>query len=249
MSKHVRDLSPGASSSFGFATLCCALAWRETQITRVLLSSSTFLQTKKSVRFPSPCAHIEKVRVTPNRKTTKVRKKNRLRRETVPRPLVTWFTYQDNVENRGRASEAMFVRFLRQDNVLQNLANFNSTATEDNPKIPIACSSMSQVYMHTIAYRVPTYRATTGYLHRGWKQQPGFRLWFGVAIPRQAQQPEMASPSRSKQVFFPFSFLPLEEQHGNLEQLISKVKGRNSSVQKKIRNPSQTTFLIGPRLP
>ena len=48
--------------------------------------------------------------------------KNRLRRETVARPLVTWFTYQDNVENRGRASEATFVRFLRQDNVLQNLS-------------------------------------------------------------------------------------------------------------------------------
>ena len=68
----VRDLSPGATSSFGFATLRCALAWRETQIPRVRLS--TFLQTKKSVRFPSPCAQIEKVRVTPNHKTTKVRK-------------------------------------------------------------------------------------------------------------------------------------------------------------------------------
>ena len=49
------------------------LAWRETQIPRVRLS--TFLQTKKSVCFPSPCAQIEKVRVTPNHKTTKVRKK------------------------------------------------------------------------------------------------------------------------------------------------------------------------------
>ena len=38
------------------------------------------------------------------------------------RPEYTWFTYQDNVENRDRASEATFVRFLRQDNVLQNLA-------------------------------------------------------------------------------------------------------------------------------
>ena len=52
-------------------------------------------------------------------------KKDRLRRDIVARPEFTWFTYQDNVENRGRASEATFVglRFLHQDNVLQNLAN------------------------------------------------------------------------------------------------------------------------------
>ena len=31
---------------------------------------STFVQTKKSVHFPSPCAQIEKARVTPNHKTT-----------------------------------------------------------------------------------------------------------------------------------------------------------------------------------
>ena len=103
VSKHVRDLSPGATSSFGFAALCCALAWRETESPKPRVRLSTFLQTKKSVRFPSPCAQIEKVRVTPNRKT--------------------WFTYQDNVENRGRASEATSVRFLRQENVLQNLPN------------------------------------------------------------------------------------------------------------------------------
>ena len=48
--------------------------------------------------------------------------KNRLRRETVARPEFTWFTYQENVEKRGRTSEATFVRFLRQDSVLQNLA-------------------------------------------------------------------------------------------------------------------------------
>ena len=30
--------------------------------------------------------------------------------------------YQDNVENQGRASEATIVRFLWQDNVLQNLS-------------------------------------------------------------------------------------------------------------------------------
>ena len=53
--------------------------------------------------------------------------KNRLRRETVARPLVTWFTYQDNVENRDHASEATFVRFLREDNVLQNLAIVKSS--------------------------------------------------------------------------------------------------------------------------
>ena len=34
----------------------------------------------------------------------------------------TWFTYQDNIENQGRASEATFVQFLCQHNVLQNLA-------------------------------------------------------------------------------------------------------------------------------
>ena len=79
-------------------------------------------QRKVCASHPS-VPQIEKVRVTPiaNHKRTKVRK-NRQRRETVARPLVTWITYQDNVENRGRASEATFVRFLRQDNVLQNLS-------------------------------------------------------------------------------------------------------------------------------
>ena len=129
MSKQVRNLSPGTTSRFGFATLCCALARRESQKPRVQLS--TVLQTKKSVRFPSPCSQIEKVRVTPNHKTTKVRKK-RLYRETVARPLVTWFTYQDNVENRDRASEATFVRFLCQDNVLQSLASIMNDGTMDD---------------------------------------------------------------------------------------------------------------------
>ena len=98
-----------------------AALWLDVKAENPGCGLSNFLQTKKSVRFPSPCAQIEKARVTPNHKTTKVRK-NRLRRETVVRPEFTWFTYQDNVEDRGRASEMTFVRFLRQDNVLQNLA-------------------------------------------------------------------------------------------------------------------------------
>ena len=57
---------------------------------------STFLQTTKSLRFPSPCSKIEKARVTPNHKTAKV-KKNWLRRKTVARPGFTWLTYQDTV--------------------------------------------------------------------------------------------------------------------------------------------------------
>ena len=99
-----------------------AALWLDVKAKNPGCGLSTFLKTKKkSVRFPSPCAQIEKARVTPNHKTTKVRK-NRLRRETVARLEFTWLTYQDNVENPGRASEATFVRFLCQDNALQNLA-------------------------------------------------------------------------------------------------------------------------------
>ena len=128
-------LSPGATSSFSFATRCWALAWRETPKPRLQLS--TFLYTKRSLCFPSPCAQIEKVRVTSDHITTKVRKKKSATRETVVRPEFTWFTYQDKVQNRGRASEATFVQFLRQDNVLQNLAIIKSTwlasAVASNP--------------------------------------------------------------------------------------------------------------------
>ena len=49
-----------------------------------------------------------------------VEKKNRLRRETAASPSLRG-PYQDNVENRGRFSEATSVRFLRQGTVLQNL--------------------------------------------------------------------------------------------------------------------------------
>ena len=48
----------------------------------------------------------------------KERKKNWQRQETVVRPK---FPFQDNVENRGGALEATFVRFLSQDNVQQHL--------------------------------------------------------------------------------------------------------------------------------
>ena len=46
-----------------------------------------------------------------------------LRWVIVARPELEWFTYQDNVESRDRTSAATLVRFLHQDNVLQNLAN------------------------------------------------------------------------------------------------------------------------------
>ena len=81
----------------------------------------TFLRKKKSVHFPS-CVHkLKRQESRLTAKTTKARK-NWLRRETVSRPEFTWLTYQDHEENRGRASAETFVRFLRQDNVLQNLA-------------------------------------------------------------------------------------------------------------------------------
>ena len=106
---------------FGFCYEHFAALWLDVKAENPVCGLSTFLQTMKSVRFPSPCAQIEKARVTPNHNTAKVRK-NWLRPETVARPEFTWLTYQDNVENRGRASEATLVWFLCQDNVLQNLA-------------------------------------------------------------------------------------------------------------------------------
>ena len=105
MSKHVRELSPGATSSFGFATHCCALAWLNNL--KVWVRLGALLHAKKSVHFPSPCAQIEEVRVTPNHKTTKVRK-NRLRRETVVRPeftcLRTKITQRTGAASRRRRS-------------------------------------------------------------------------------------------------------------------------------------------------
>ena len=65
---------------FWFCNTCAAL-WLDVKFKNPGCGLSTFLQTKKSVRFPSPCAQIEKVRVTPNRKTTKVRKNSATSRD------------------------------------------------------------------------------------------------------------------------------------------------------------------------
>ena len=58
-----------------------AVLWLDVKAENPRVRISTFLQTKKSVRFPSPCAQIEKVRVTPDHKTTKVRKKSATSRD------------------------------------------------------------------------------------------------------------------------------------------------------------------------
>ena len=52
-----------------------AALWLDVKPKTPRVRISTFLQTKKSVRFPSPCAQIEKVRVTPDRKNDEGEKK------------------------------------------------------------------------------------------------------------------------------------------------------------------------------
>ena len=69
-----------------------------------------------------PKSKMREPRLTRNNKG----EKNLLRWETAVRPEPTWFTYQDNVENRGRALLATFERFLSQDDVQKNPASIST---------------------------------------------------------------------------------------------------------------------------
>ena len=116
--KHVRDLSPGTTSSFGLQQV--AAFWLDVKPKEPVCGLAP---SSKQRKVCASLPRVPKSKRWGSRLTTKRPRweKNRLRRETVARALVTWFTYQDNVENWGRASEATFVRLLRQDKVLQNL--------------------------------------------------------------------------------------------------------------------------------
>ena len=119
MSKHVRDLSQPLRQVLVLQHFAALWLGVRPENPGCGLAPS-FKQRKVCASHP----RVPKSKRWGSRLTTKRPRWEKiwLRRETVARPELTWFTVEDSIENRGRAPETTFVRFLRRDIILQNLA-------------------------------------------------------------------------------------------------------------------------------